>query len=47
MIPAGYTNTEFPLAYYFEVDDSAGDTSLFPGFAPDLANQPYFVVRRA
>ena len=45
-IPAAYTDSHYPLQYYFEVRESAEKASLYPGFAPDLANQPYFVVRR-
>jgi hypothetical protein len=45
-IAGDYTNTPYPLEYYFEL--KRGDSAwLYPGFAPDLANQPYFVVRRA
>lgn len=47
VIPADYTESPYPLVYYFEVDPASGDTSLYPGFEPDLANQPYFVVRQA
>lgn len=43
-IPAPYTNSPYPLQYYFEVKHDSGSASLHPGFAPDLANQPYFVV---
>jgi hypothetical protein len=46
-IPAAYTDSPYPLEYYFEVDPAVGDTTLYPGFEPDLANQPYFVVRQA
>jgi hypothetical protein len=45
-IPANYTDSPYPLQYYFEICESAEKASLYPGFAPDLANQPYFVVRR-
>jgi hypothetical protein len=45
VIPGDYTRTEFPLEYYFEVRRSDGTAGLFPGFAPELTNQPYFVVR--
>jgi hypothetical protein len=45
-IPAAYTDSPYPLQYYFEVRESAEKASLYPGFAPDLSNQPYFVVRR-
>jgi len=46
-IPASYTESPYPLQYYFELKDSADKAVLYPGFAADLANQPYFVVRRA
>jgi hypothetical protein len=45
VIPAEYTRAEFPLEYYFEVRMSGGRADLFPGFAPPLTNQPYFVVQ--
>ena len=44
-IPAGYTRTEFPLEYYFEVRKGDGTAGLYPGFSPRLTSQPYFVVR--
>ena len=44
-IPAAYTQTEFPLEYFFEVNDGTGIVGLYPGFVPELTNQPYFVVR--
>ena len=43
-IPADYTQSPYPLLYYFEVHQAAGST-IYPGFSPDLSNQPYFVVR--
>jgi hypothetical protein len=46
-IPGAYTDSEYPLEYYFEVRESAGAVTLFPGFSDTLTNQPYFVVRRA
>jgi hypothetical protein len=45
-IPAAYTDSVYPLQYYFEVREAADRAWLFPGFAADLANQPYFVVQR-
>ena len=45
-IPGDYTESPFPLQYYFEVRSASGSAWLHPGFGPDLANQPYFVVRR-
>lgn len=44
-IPADYTNSEYPLQYYFEFREEPEKARLYPGFAADLANQPYFVVR--
>ncbi len=44
-IPASYTGPDYPLQYYFELREGPGKAWLYPGFAPDLANQPYFVVR--
>ncbi len=41
-IPAEYTDSAYPLAYYFEVG-----ATLYPGFSADLTNQPYFTVRRS
>ncbi|MDB5245934.1 MAG: hypothetical protein JWQ40_328 [Segetibacter sp.] len=45
-IPAAYTNTKYPLEYYFELQEAPASASLYPGFNPDLTNQPYFVVRQ-
>jgi hypothetical protein len=47
VIPASYTDTQFPLQYYFELKAPPGKAWLHPGFAANLANQPYFVIRRA
>ncbi len=44
-IPADYTQSPYPLQYYFEVHEPGGST-IFPGFSPDLSNQPYILVRR-
>jgi hypothetical protein len=45
-IPAAYTDSPYPLQYYFEFHTAPDRAFLHPGFAADLANQPYFVVRR-
>ena len=45
-IPAGYTQSLYPLQYYFELKTAPDQAWLFPGFAANLSNQPYFVVRR-
>ncbi len=44
-IPSGYTQSAFPLQYYFEVKES-DSAALYPGFGEQLTGQPYFVVRR-
>ncbi|MBI4326312.1 MAG: hypothetical protein HY674_13775 [Chloroflexi bacterium] len=44
-IPGEYTNSPYPLMYYFELHDRNGQAWLYPGLASDLSNQPYFVLR--
>lgn len=46
-IPATYTNSAYPLAYYFQLQESPEKVWLHPGLSPTLIKQPYFVVRRA
>ena len=44
-IPAVYTDTAYPLQYYFEFE--VGNSSkFFPGLSEDLSNDPYFCVRK-
>ena len=45
-IPAGYTDSPYPLQYYFELQGGPAQAWLHPGFAPDLGNQPYFLLHR-
>jgi hypothetical protein len=45
-IPADYTNSQYPLQYYFELRETPTKAWLYPGFSADLTNQPYFVVRK-
>jgi hypothetical protein len=45
-IPAAFTNSAYPLQYYFEVKDTTR-AFLYPGLSQDLTNQPYIIVRRA
>lgn len=45
-IPAEYTNSQYPLAYYFEIR-TAANAWLYPGFNAERTNSPYFVVRRS
>jgi hypothetical protein len=46
-IPAVYTDTVYPLQYYFEVHVTTGNAVLYPGLSQALTEQPYIVVRRA
>jgi hypothetical protein len=46
-IPADYTNSQYPLQYYFELIEGSQKAWLYPGFTAGLTNQPYFVVRNA
>jgi hypothetical protein len=43
-VPAAYTDSPFPLQYYFEIRRPGG-TVLFPGLGEELTTQPYFLVR--
>jgi coproporphyrinogen III oxidase len=45
-IPGEYTDTLYPLQYFFEVCDATGRAWLHPGFDTDLSNQPYYVIRQ-
>jgi hypothetical protein len=45
-IPAEYTQSEYPLQYYFELQDRKGAASMYPGFNKTFSNQPYFAVSR-
>ncbi|MGA2248485.1 MAG: twin-arginine translocation signal domain-containing protein [Verrucomicrobiota bacterium] len=45
-IPAEYTDSSFPLQYYFRAH-SGNQTSLHPGLQPGWNGQPYFVVRQS
>jgi len=46
-IPADYTNTKYPLQYYFEIRRRVDNVWLFPGLGNKLQTQPYFVARPA
>lgn len=45
-LPGIYTESPFPLQYYFEIQHGADSASLYPEFSADLNGQPYFVVRQ-
>ena len=46
-IPGAYTDSPYPLQYYFELKSAPDRAWLYPGFPKDLAGQPYYVVRVA
>ena len=46
-IPGDYTAKRFALQYYFEIETGPMEATFFPLLAADLANVPYYVVRRA
>lgn len=45
-IPGTYTDSPYPIQYYFEIRQDPETVNLFPGFAGQAYNPPYFVVRR-
>jgi hypothetical protein len=44
-IPSAYTDSPYPLQYYFELNSAPDRAWLHPGFPADLAGQPYYVIR--
>jgi hypothetical protein len=42
-VPASYTNSPYPLQYYFELH-TADAATLHPLFNPTLSNQPYYAI---
>lgn len=44
-IPGEFTDSVYPLLYFFELKNNAGEVWRFPGLDEDLSNLPYFVVR--
>jgi hypothetical protein len=45
-IPAYYTETRYPIQYYFELRDKPDNAWLFPGLTAKLTQQPYYVIRK-
>ena len=45
-IPGSYTNSPYPLQYYFELHTTDAAT-LHPPFNPTFSNQPYYVILSA
>ncbi|HLN22213.1 MAG TPA: hypothetical protein VK213_14055 [Bacteroidales bacterium] len=46
-IPGEYTVSEYPLQYYFALEEVPGKVTLYPGFNENLTNQPYYVIRKS
>jgi len=47
VVPAFYTNSPYPLQYYFVVHEGSRAAHLYPGLGADRLQVPYFVVTRA
>jgi hypothetical protein len=47
VIPAAYTDSAFPLVYFFTVFEPTGEAWLAPGLHPPFDGQPYHVIRAA
>jgi hypothetical protein len=45
-IPASYTQTEYPIQYYFEVKAGPANTLLHPGLPKDFSHPPYYIIRQ-
>jgi hypothetical protein len=45
-VPGAYTDSRFPLQYYFEVREGPDRAWLYPGFTQGLTSTPYCVVRQ-
>ena len=46
-IPSAYTDSPFPLQYYFRIRLGRGTVILNPGLEKLFNGQPYYVVRQA
>jgi hypothetical protein len=47
VIAAEYTDSLFPLQYYFQIQTASGKAWLYPGLEHRWHGQPYFFVRQA
>ena len=43
-IPAAYTDSLYPLQYYFELQNKEKAAWLYPAFNATLSNQPYYAI---
>jgi hypothetical protein len=46
-IPASYTDSPYPLIYFFEIEEHHNRAWMYPGFEKNLSNQPYYVIRHS
>ena len=44
-IPVAYTDSHFPLQYFFALYVKDGAAFHYPDLGPNLCNQPYFIIR--
>jgi hypothetical protein len=45
-IPGDYTNSVYPLQYYFALQRGADAAWLYPAFNSTLSNQPYYAISK-
>ena len=45
-IPGDYTNSVYPLQYYFALQRGADAAWLYPAFNSSLSNQPYYAIAK-
>lgn len=45
-IPGEYTDSPYPLQYFFELRGPDGSAAIEPGFDAEFSNLPYYVVRQ-
>jgi len=45
-IPADYTDSVYPLQYYFELSRGTDLAWFYPAFNSSLSNQPYFAISK-
>jgi hypothetical protein len=44
-IPGGFTDSAYPVMYFFEAVNDAGAGTFLPGINEVMDNQPYYVIR--
>jgi hypothetical protein len=45
-IPGEYTESPYPLEYYFELRGGSGTAWMHPVFNSTLSNQPYYAISK-